>query len=170
MDFVRISRENGRWLELCNQWRDQCLVHGEEWQSFEVGSLSVLRELAEGPEQKNAGVFGLLNDAGAYDAICQLNSAMLPKTTGVTLRVRMMLLSPDLDFGDYLIEHYSQVLGKILYSAWEVSNNEMPSDHIKFHLRSPADREFFSATAPMLAEAKLFKSVQATGSWLYISK
>lgn len=166
--FVRVSSENGLWQQILDQWRSQAEGFDDDFESYESGALSIIRPLAEGPQAKNVAIYGLEID-GAYAAIAQLNTALLPKTTGVTLRVRMMLLSPEFDQGSHSIDEYGDLMGHILSNTILVAKNEMKADHVKFHLRSPADRTFFTTMGISLGNQNVFTAVHTTGSWLYIT-
>ena len=170
MEFVRVSSEDGSWEKLLEQWEAECEEAGESFELFEPGAFSVLRPLAEEEQRDNAGVYALYDkENDRYDALCQLNTAMLPKTTGVTLRVRMSMLSPRYDFGETTITEYKSVLLSIIFNVWMITMNEMKEDHARFHVRSPADVEFFREFAGAIQGSRFARTVETRGSWLYMS-
>ena len=88
------------------------------------------------------------------------------------LRVRFITLSPDFDLNDKPINEYGSVLvallGEILGLAY--FDEDLSAMHIKFHLRSPADQQFFAALGAGLRERNVFESIQTRGAWLYITR
>ena len=114
-------------------------------------------------------MFALKRDDGTFDAVCQANATFLPGYKGKVLRVRHMLLSPHFDFGEYPIEQYVQVLSRMFARTVHLAKSDLPSEHVKFHLRSPADRQFFEATLDAFTDTNLFDAVAIRGSWLYLT-
>jgi len=80
-----------------------------------------------------------------------------------------MLLSPNFDFGEYAMGDYSRVLARMVVRTIALAVGELPSRHVKFHLRSPADREFFAASAEGISASDAFYDVAIKGSWLHMS-
>ncbi|OWQ95120.1 hypothetical protein [Sphingopyxis witflariensis] len=158
----------GTWGLFETDWRAQCEAFGEDFDQYAVGSLPVLRAIAtESP--KDAGVFALRGDDGSYAAIAQVNSTLLPGYEGKVLRVRHLLLSPTLDYGELSLEDYANIMGRMFSRTVYLAASEMPSAHVKFHLRSPADRQFFSSALSMLKDFAIFSSVAMRGAWLYLT-
>lgn len=168
IELVRLRIADGTWAEFEENWKLQCDGFGEDFEYYQTGPLSYVRDLAE-TEQKCAAAYAMKVRTD-YAAMCQLNVGRLPHTMGVTLRVRMMYMSPYFDYGDYDISEYALTLSRLVNEVVKISNGEMGSDHIKFHLRSPADRQFFAMYGQILDESNLFESVKTAGTWLYITK
>jgi len=97
------------------------------------------------------------------------NSVHIPGYQEKVLRVRHLLLSPYFDFGDYGIEAYSKVLSRMVARTIALAMHDMPSPHVKFHLRSPGDREFFAVAAEVFRDADNFYDVAIRGAWLHMS-
>ncbi len=133
-----------------------------------MASWPVLSECAEA-DMRDEGVYALEFD-GETHAICRANSVLIPNYIGKVLRVRHILMSPFYDFGDVSIEKYARALSKLFVGAIHLSNIGLPSPHVKFHLRSVADRQFFSTIGDSMSELDMFSSVKLKGSWLYITK
>lgn len=166
-ELVRLVEANGSWQRFLDQWRDRCASFGEDFESYARDAMPVLAELAQNPKE-NAGVYSLLSDQGEYDAVCQANSTYLPGIIGKVLRVRHLLMSPYFDFGEYPIEDYSRVLARMFARTVDLAKNGLPSQHVKFHLRSPADRQFFEAMGEVLQAGGL-SNVALKGAWLYLT-
>jgi hypothetical protein len=130
--------------------------------------MAVLDELVRTPKPW-AGAYAL-KVGGRYQAICQANSTRLPGYAGRVLRVRHIVLAPAFDFGDYSVKDYSRVLVSLFTCIYALSRKGLPSAHIKFHLASPADLQFFSMMGNALGKVDVFKSVEMKGAWLYITK
>ena len=169
MEFMRLSREGGEWSALWKNWDDVCTNYGEQFSEFAPSALSVLKPLAEDPQVGSAGVFGLKENE-EFLAACQLNVALLPKYEGKVLRLRHLVLSPEFDFSDENnLAKYIVVLSNMFAGAVKLANSEMEAKHLKLHLLSPADREFFSNFSEYLSDVAKFSSVKMGGAWLYIT-
>jgi hypothetical protein len=164
-----LSDQDGSWAALKQNWRAQCQKHEEDFDWYAVGAFSVLDPLAaEG--HPRAGIYGLPDEDADYAAICQANRTPLPGYDGQVLRVRLMVFAPKYDFGDLEIDDYARVLVGLFSGIVELSQEDMNAKHIKFHLRSPADRQFFAALQQPLTRIPLFETVILHGSWLYVTK
>lgn len=170
IQFVRLLEDDGTWKCFEDNWRSQCENLDEDFDSYAEATFSVVRDLIQ-QEHRKAGVFGL-KDGDTFLAMCQINTTPLPKYTGPVLRVRYMTLSPEYDLTNKTMSEYGNVLVKLLGEVLELAylDDELKSHHIKFHLRSPADQQFFSALGLTLKEYDLFASIETRGSWLYISR
>lgn len=168
MEFKRISQENGLWQKLWASWDKICSSYDEDFRDFAPSSLTVLQPLAESPQTDSSGVFALI-ESGETLAVCQLNVAWIKGYDSKVLRLRHLLLSPEFDFSDEItVARYVRILSEMFTGTVACANNEMPAKHIKLHLQSPADREFFKEIEEYLTKAATFNSVKMRGAWLYI--
>ncbi|EJL23696.1 hypothetical protein [Novosphingobium sp. AP12] len=175
--FETISEKDGSWQALCADWKNQCEEAGECYEDYAPDSFGVLSKIADGslvhadgPGTVTAAATLKHVESGQYYLACMLNLARLPRTDGMTLRVRHLLVSPSLDFGQASLKLYSQVLVHTLMGVVNTSESSMGANNIRFHLRSPNDAEFFAAVGAALDGEKIFRSVEMKGSWLYITK
>lgn len=169
MNLVPLSDDDGSWSDLKTAWRAQCDEFGEDFSAYAQGVFSVLDPLAADGHPR-AGIFSLKEPSG-YIAFCQINRTPLPGYDGPVLRVRFITLAPEYDFGDLPLEAYSKVLVGLFYDVVKLSiSDDMRARHIKFHLASPADRQFFAAIGSHLNEEGLFETVRVQGGWLYVTK
>ncbi len=168
-DFRRLHATDGTWDDFIKDWESQCVEYDEDFSYYLRGPIDVVRDLAEGMLRKDAGAFAL-HDGYRYCAMCQINSTLLPGYTGKVLRVRMMYLSPHYDLGDTSIDQYVEILSSLFSNIVRLSYSDMQSEHIKFHFRSPVDRQFFGILGYNLDKKAVFRSVEMRGSWLYITK
>ena len=158
------------WRKLILQWEEECARHGENFDEYAVASLPVLAELACSAPRRDAAVFGLAKD-GLINVVCQANACFLPGYTGKVLRIRHIVLSPKFDFSDELeLSDYQEALVGVFQGALSLAYGEMPSDHVKFHLKSPAERAFGAAFTEALKNGAHFSNVAIKGSWIYLSK
>lgn len=169
IQFIRLLTDSGTWSEFEQDWKSQCEILGEDFDSYAEATLSVVKEIIES-ENAKAGVFGLkINDK--FMAMCQLNRTPLPGYDSPVLRVRFITLCPDLDLKELPVWEYSNALISLLTQVVDLALNggEMGSRYIKFHLRSPADTQFFSALGRGLHDTGPFEAVVSRGAWLYIT-
>ncbi len=160
--------EDGSWGDFEADWRNQCAAFQEEFEQYAVGSIPVLQSVA-GEPRDDCGVFALKAEDGSFAAVAQVNSTNLPGYTEKVLRVRHLLMSPTHDFGDPSVEDYGKVLARMFTRTVNLAYSRMPSLHVKFHLRSPADQQFFYGVIDALKEFEIFTSVAMRGAWLYLS-
>ena len=168
VEIVRLLKSNKTWDVFKADWEAQCAVYEEDFDSYAEGTFSVVSDLLDQDDGK-AGLFAV-KVGGAFVSMCQLNLAMLPGYTSSVLRVRFMTLSPEYDFGDKSVDEYASVLVATFAMVLAVSDTQMNAKHIKFHLRSPADRPFFAMLGKNLNDHAMFHSVQIRGAWLYVTK
>ena len=166
--LVRLSAVDGTADAWERQWKAQCDRVEEEFELFAPSAMDVLRELANHPTN-DAAVYALRDGGGEYLFVAQMNAAHLPKYDGRVLRVRHMVACPDIDFGEHDIEYYGQVLSALFSHTLSVADGELDCRHVKFHFRSPTDRQVVSAAASYMGGTHKFRSVQIRGAWLYIS-
>lgn len=170
MKFEKLTTSNGEWQNLVQQWESQCEDYSENFAEYAIASMPVLEELAIGAEQLSAGVFGF-KSCDKYAALCHANSSFLPSYDGKVLRIRHIVFSPRFDFSDDVpTDEYIQALVGVFTGAMDLANDEMQSNHVKFHLRSRAEREYGQAFTDALKRHGTFKTVNITGSWIYLSK
>ena len=164
----RVSKDD--WNKLILQWEDECSHYGENYSDFATASLPVLEHLAYSAPLRDASVYGLVQD-DKYQVVCQANSTFLPGYQGKVLRVRHIGLSPRFEFSETVdLQDYTTSLIGVFTGALEVAQQDMPADHIKFHLKSPAERAFGNAFTDALEDHDAFTSVAMKGSWIYLSK
>src|SRR5690606_13822870 len=89
---------------------------------------------------------------------------------GEVLRIREVTDCPLLDYGILDENAYVDTLIAILNGALKLSESDLMAEHIKLHLRSPADAVFFRAFGNTLDSKGVFASTEAHGAWLTISK
>ncbi|WP_439605455.1 hypothetical protein [Shinella sp.] len=166
--ITRLLKNDGTWEAFRADWEAQCAAYDEDFSTYAEGTFAVVKDLVE-TEGEAAGLFAVKVD-NAHVSMCQLNKASIPGYTSPVLRVRFMTLSPDYDFGDKSVEDYASILVATFATVLAVSNTVMEAKHIKFHLRSPADRQFFAMLGKGLNEEDMFHSVQVRGAWLYVTK
>lgn len=165
--LVRLGSDGHSLEGLIENWRKQAESHGEEFDqsAYPVG----LFEPLEAAGRPQAGVFAL-HYGGEYLAACQLNSAYIPGYQNRVMRLRHLTISPTLELTDQSVDQYGLVLFDVLSGVINLclDNGPMRSPHLKFHLPSPADRQYFATIGRNLASRKVFASVEARGAWLYM--
>jgi len=168
--FSRISDRDGSWHELIGQWEAKCEAYGENISDYATASLPLIEDAASSSARVSYGAFAY-SENDEYLAACQVNTAFLPGYKGKVLRVRHIVLSPDFDFSsDIVLEDYTNVLVGVFVGAIHLAAKDMPADHLKFHLRSPLERELGEYFTEAMAEDATFTSADIVGSWIYLSK
>lgn len=167
-EIVRLKHDDGSWAAFRTDWEAQCSAFDEDFNSFAEGTFAVVSDLLN-ESGDSAGLFAVKDD-DRHVSMCQLNRASIPGYSSPVLRVRFMTLSPEFDFGDKTIEDYSSVLVATFAAVLALSNTAMEAKHVKFHLRSPADRQFFALLGKGLNDSNMFHSVHVRGAWLYVTK
>jgi len=168
--LIRLLEDNGTWAEFEADWQAQCEKYDEDFESYAEATFSVIRDLIRS-EKTKAGVFALKMN-GSFVAMCQVNKAGLPKYDSPVMRVRFMTLSPEFDLADKSIHEYGDVLVSLLATVLQLAyfDPELSCMHIKFHLRSQADQQFFATLGKGLQDRNLFQSIKTRGAWLYITR
>ncbi|MDE0696146.1 MAG: hypothetical protein OXH76_09985 [Boseongicola sp.] len=166
----RVSLADGSWTRLCHQWEHECDSFGEAFDEFTPASFSVLDDLARGTPFANAGVFAASND-NDYVAAFHANVAFLPNYEGKVLRIRHIVFAPRYDLDPNMkMEDYAGILVAVFAGAIILSNDVMAAPHIKFHLRSPVERQYGDLFTKALNVHEVFKEATMQGAWIYVSK
>lgn len=168
--LTRASLDNGIWTEILGNWEAKCAEYSENFEDYASASMPVLDSLARETQKPSAGVFALKGDSGV-DAICHANRAFLPGYHGQVLRIRHIVFAPQYDFDEKMeIKDYANTLIKVFVGSLRLSYEDLAAPHIKFHLKSPSERQFGEAFTEALGTAPAFSSVEMRGSWIYLSK
>lgn len=163
-----LSLDDGTWNDLLKNWKSQC--DEEDFEIFQDGIFKVLSDLVESPEDGAAVLSSSLGEETPI--ICQVNTKKIKGYKGPVLRVRHLLLSPYYDLNDVTNVQYGKVIVNMFNAIVEISDNhpKLKAKHIKFHLRSSTDQQFFTAIGDGLRRSEKFKTVQSKGAWLYVTK
>ncbi len=68
------------------------------------------------------------------------------------------------------LEAYISIVVRMFTEIMTLSDGHMQAPHVKFHLRSPADRQFFAAIGTDFENKKTYESVTMRGAWLFVTK
>jgi hypothetical protein len=167
-ELRRILKSDNTWNEFCEDWRSQCEGLGEDFSEYASEPLSVLETIIDS-DDPTTWVVGVWDGKHFFGA-CLVNCALLPKTIGKTLRVRQVVVSPLLDYGEVDDTVYADTLIALASGVVKLSESDLAAQHIKFHLRSPHDMMFFRAFGNALDKPGVFEAVEMRGAWLYITK
>ena len=158
------------WGRIVLDWEAQSNAFSENFADHAPASMAVLEELAQSAPLRDAGVFSF-SDGNEVLAILQANSAFLPGYEGKVLRVRHIVLSPKFELDESIgIDDYAAALVGVFAGSIRLSVEQMPSSHVKFHLRSPAERMFGEQFTSVMQQSKFFKNTAMRGSWIYLSR
>lgn len=143
MNLLPVTENDSSWRSLKAQWKRDAEKAGEDFAAFAAAVFPVLDPLAlENP--KTGGLYGLY-DGDNVRAVCQVNRLLMSRYTTPILRARLTTVSPDYDFGAADTDSYAQVLIALFGGVVWLSRNALAANHIRFHLRSPSDSQFFAA-------------------------
>lgn len=169
MEFIKATTHNKLWESLLESWETECSEYEENLSDYATASLPVLDDLATGTPLRNAGVYVLSNGEN-HLAACQANAAFLPGYEGRVLRVRHITFAPKFDYDDTIpLDEYTETLVKVFVESINLALDEMPAKHVKFHLRSPTEREYAQEFSDALQDNSSFTKVALKGSWVYLS-
>ncbi|MFG6566654.1 hypothetical protein [Sulfitobacter sp. 1A13679] len=170
MSSIRVSYQNQEWHRLVREWSAECDEFEENFGEYATASLPVLDELASSAQTPAAGVFGY-EEEGSFKAVYQANSSFLPGYVGKVLRIRHIVLAPKFDFSDeFDIDDYINVMIGVFAGAILLADGELMAQHVKFHLKSPAEREFGQKFIQAAGKQPVFAKAEMRGSWIYLSK
>lgn len=167
--FKKLMISDGTWQEVCADWRRQCENAGEDFELFERVRMEELRRQAESGIRGGVHVLDLKD----YPVMCFLNHTPIPGRKDPILRMRHMTVCPALDYGiddDDDSEHYIELLTNLFEALVEISTNDLPTDHFRMHLRSPAEMVFFDRLGSHIDESKGTLKAKKRGAWLYVDK
>jgi len=166
--FQSLKADDGSWAALKEAWKVQCGQFEEDFDGYAPAAFAELDAATAHPDDSYT-VYGLINEGtGEFDAVCSVNWTYLPGYVGKVLRVRNLLFAPKFDFGEFEVSDYATVLTRVFARAVTLAIGARPSRHIKFHLRSPVERQFFALAGSELDTLEEFKTVKIRGAWLYI--
>lgn len=168
METIRLQAGDGTLEKFNADWAAQCDEVSEDCETFAQAAVSVIRDFAERNSEKEWAI-AFMDGERHMAAACAIRTTQkgLP---GWTLRVREVTVCPLLDYGNLGENTYVDTLIAILNGAIKLSESDLPADHIKLHLRSPADAVFFRAFGNTLDSKGVFAASEAHGAWLTISK
>ena len=170
MNPTRISRADGTWDQLCQQWEQDCLSYNEDFSGFSPATLPVLQQLATGSLLTNAAVYAVKRESG-YHAAFQANVCHRLRYDGLVLRVRHITLSPAYDYNmEVTTDNYVATRIHVFVGALLLSDGQMSARHIKFHLRSPAELQYVDLFQQALKDNSAFPLVETRGAWIHLSK
>lgn len=168
MQVIRLTKSDGTLGQLEADWDDQCSEIGEELDSFAPSTMGPIRSFAENEGDKEWAI--AIAQEGRFMTVACAIRAMQKGFAGWVLRIREVTVCPLLDYGNLDENAYVDTLIAILNGALKLSESDLRADHIKLHLRSPADAVFFRAFGNTLDSKGVFAATEAHGAWLTISK
>lgn len=163
MRLIPVSDSSHSWRNIKEQWKHEAETAGEDFSTFAIGTFAALDPLAAQDASK-AGLFALYDGEKAH-AICQVNRLLIKKYAKPVLRARFATVSPLYDFGMLDVSGYAEILVGLFSGVIWLSRNTLSADHIRFHLRSPGDAQFFAALR-MTTPLSPFSQFEIRGAWV----
>jgi hypothetical protein len=119
----------------------------------------------------NSEAIFCINEGNSPVGAFRITYTFIPGYSDKILRIRHILMSPSYEYGEKTVEDYGRVLSGIVLEAVKLTDGDYRSQHIKLHMRSIADRQFFQFFADSAAlPSATGISIQVKGSWLHIDK
>lgn len=168
MEVLRLLASDGTLDKFEANWASQCEEVDEDCESFGQATMSVIRQFARNASDKEWAI-AITDGERFLAAACAIRTMQKP-FSGWVLRIREVTVCPLLDYGNLDENSYVDTLIAILNGALKLSESHLKADHIKLHLRSPADAVFFRAFGNTLDSKGVFAATEAHGAWLTISK
>ena len=85
--------------------------------------------------------------------------------------MRLITFSPRFDLDDGLsLDDYARTLVRVFAGAVGLSCDAIPVHHIRFQLRSPAERQFADLFDEALVGLGTFQDLVMRGAWIHLSK
>lgn len=168
METIRLQASDGSLDRFNSDWAEQCESVSEDCDTFAQAAMAVIRDVADRDSDKEWAI--AIVDNGRHMAAASAFRTTQKPLAGWTLRIREVTVCPLLDYGNLDEKTYVDTLIAILNGAIKLSESSLKADHIKLHLRSPADAVFFRAFGNTLDSKGVFAATEAHGAWLTISK
>lgn len=168
MEVIRLSASGGSLDKFEADWAAQCAEVDDDAESYGFASMSMIRDFAQRDSDKEWAI-AIQNGERFMAAACAIR-AMQKGHDGRVLRIRQVTVCPLLDYGNLGENVYVDTLIGVLNGALKLSESELEANHVKLHLRSPADAVFFRAFGNTLDSKGVFAATEAHGAWLTISK
>lgn len=168
MEITRLLQSDGTWKALEDDWRTQCEAAEDDLSGYATSSVEAIREFAES-DLNDRWAIGLKHD-DSYMAIAYAICTYQKPFAGKVLRIREVTVCPALDYGMMQENDYIDTLADLLAGAIKLSESSLKAQHIKMHLRSPADARFFRVMGHKLDNDGNFKQVETHGAWLTFTK
>jgi len=171
MRLLRADAGNDVFSELERQWSEQCDNLGESYDEFSSVHIEHARGIVGGKlNTDRLAIYALTGESGAIECMAHLNVAPLPKTIGMTLRIRSILLAPKYDYGDIVPEKLaylaSILFDQAMYVASGKEDERMAASHVKVHMTGLGDRAMFGSVFGALEDVEYLSNVAVRGNWL----
>lgn len=164
----KLTHRDGSWDKLKADWVKQCAEVGDDFKDYAPATMPIIKTLSRKPERGHWACS--LYDGTRYLAVCVAHHYRMPGLDGHILKMRLMVPCPLLDYGALSDESYADAIIGFAYGAIKLSDTTLKANHIKYHLRSPADTVYFRAFGTALDNQGVFASTELKGAWLYITK
>lgn len=164
-----IRLDKSLFSELEKEWKEQCIKFSEDFADYAAPSIDLARSISSEQPTEKYGIY-CLRDKCSGEHLCILhgNVARLPKSTGKTFRAVWVLLAPRFDFEDVAAEEFSKLAANLLLAIVDVATRS-GSEHIKLHLGTMVDRQYFGAVAMTLLATKAVQDASIRGNWLHVT-
>lgn len=164
MDLLPLSESDKSWQSLQAQWRGESADLKDDFSTFAVGTFGALNPIAQEDVTKS-GLYGL-HDGKSFKAFCQVTRLLMKGYDSPVLRARFATVSPKFDLGTHNMADYVQVLTHLFSGIVWLARSRMPAKHVRFHLRSPADAQYFFGLASTSLEGNPFSKFEIRGAWI----
>ena len=171
-ELILVEATPDLFSQLKSGWAAEVVSYGDE--QYAVAQIEHADKIvSEKPTatrpQGSYGVYILTDDATNCHGLAHFNRAMLPGTTGWTLRAVWVLLAPRYDYEEITDETAAWLIGGFVYSALKLcQTGGLKSDHLKIHLQNRSDRRLAAFLVQSLEKTTGRTKVSVKGNWLHI--
>lgn len=169
--LIQLRETDGTWQEFCDTWSRQCVSFGENFEAFDPASLEALGKAASEPIQPVRSKAFSLKEGDRFKAAFWACCTTQPGFDGTVLRVRHIVPEPAFELSDeYTVTDYVDVLVEVFSAAIRLSASQMKANHLKFHFRSPTERQFGEEFVKIVRQSDHFSASDIRGGWITLSK
>ncbi len=135
--------------------------------SDDFPTVGYARQIVEERTSENYAIYVLMQDEEPL-AFTHLNVALLPRTSGSTLRSVWTTFAPKFELQDQETEELVDLITKQLVALVDVATNgDMRADHMKMQLANLVDRRFY-VMLTRTSYKVLGDAISVRGNWLHM--
>ncbi|WP_420732175.1 hypothetical protein [Hwanghaeella sp. 1Z406] len=170
--LTKATAQNGLLDRLATSWELEVSGYGETMDSFPQVEYAA-EAMARDATKPTFGIY-VLHDPNTegdetFYGLGHFNTALLPKTKGITLRMVWFTLAPRFDLADPDPMKIALMITSLINGMYDLcGEGDMYANHMKLHLPNSDDRRFAQYLATGFTNKLPKISVAVGGAWLHI--